>query len=329
MKLNGRFWLSALLGSSVATVAVLADSTDAVKVDDSIAKYAKVDGVRGNVNVVGSDTMVNMSTLWGEEFKKIYPEVNVSVEGKGSATAPPALAAGTSNIGPMSRPMKPEELDTYTSKKGAKPLEIKTSIDALAVVVHKDNPLANLTLELVDAIFSKTRKAGYTEDITTWGQLGLTGDWANKPISLYGRNSASGTYGYFKEHALAKGDFKSSVKEQPGTAAVVQGVAEDLYGIGYGGIGYITPGVRAIPLAKTFSDKVFKPTYENALSGKYPLARYLLVYIDNPPGKGPDAVVREYVKFILSHEGQEIAVKDGYMPLPPAIVAKELEKLNK
>jgi phosphate transport system substrate-binding protein len=327
MNFNGRFWLSSLVGAAALAVTVAADNTE-LKVDSAIAAYAKVDGIKGNINIVGSDSCANLDTLWSEGFKKVYPEANFSVEAKGSATAPPALASRTANVGPMSRPMKPEELDTVNAAWGYQPTGVNMAIDALSVFVHKDNPLQNLTLELIDAIFSKTRKAGYQEDITTWGQLGLKGDWENKPISLYGRNSASGTYGYFKEHALAKGDYKSSVKEQPGTAAVVQGVAEDLYGIGYGGIGYLTPGVRAIPLAKTFGATVFKPTYENALSGKYPLARFLMMYVDNAPGKGVDPVVREFARFVLSKEGQEIVIKDGYMPLTPAMVTKELEKLG-
>ncbi|MCC6741681.1 MAG: phosphate ABC transporter substrate-binding protein [Planctomycetia bacterium] len=326
MNWNGRFWATALAGSAALALTVVADST--LSVDPAIPAYSKVEGIKGNINIIGSDSCVNLDTLWGEGFKKVYPEVNVSVEGKGSATAPPALAGRTANVGPMSRPMKPEELDSVSSKWGYQPTGVNMAIDALAIVVHKDNPLQNLTLELIDAIFSKTRKGGYHEDITTWGQLGLKGDWENKPISLYGRNSASGTYGYFKEHALYKGDFKSNVKEQPGTAAVVQGVAEDLYGIGYGGIGYLTPGVRAVPLAKSFGGTVFKPTYENSLSGKYPLARFLILYVENAPGKGMDPVVREFVRFVLSKEGQEIVVKDGYMPLTPALVKKELLKLE-
>ena len=326
MRVRSCLSLAAVLVAVSAVVAVSDDN--ATQVDPGLPAYEKTEGIRGAVNAVGSDTMINLCTYWGEGFKRHYPEVNVSVEGKGSATAPPALATGTSNIGPMSRPMKPEELDPFIGKHGYKPLDVKVAIDGLAVFVHKDNPIQNLTLELIDAIFSKTRKGGHHEDITTWGQLGLAGDWANKPISLYGRNSASGTYGYFKEKALYKGDYKSSVKEQPGSAAVVQGITEDLYGIGYSGIGYSTPGVRIVPLAKTFNDKVYKPTYDNCLSGKYPLARYLYVYVDRNPDKGLDPLVREFLKYALSKEGQEVVVKDGYMPLPASVAKKEAEKLG-
>src|SRR5882762_1875469 len=182
---------------------------------------------------------------------KIYPNVEVEIEGKGSTTAPPALIAGTAHFGPMSRPMKQAEIDKFEEKFGYKPVGLPTSIDMLAVYVHKDNPLKSLTMQQVDAIYSRTRKAGYEKDITTWGDLGLEGEWADKPISLYGRNSASGTYGFFKEHVLLNGDYKDSVKEQPGSSAVVQGVASDKFAMGYSGIGYKTADVRAVPLARS------------------------------------------------------------------------------
>ncbi|HMW34613.1 MAG TPA: substrate-binding domain-containing protein, partial [bacterium] len=219
---------------SKTTTAVAAST--AVKVDEGIVAYAKTSGVSGNLNSIGSDTMNNLMTFWAEAFKKFYPSVNVQIEGKGSSTAPPALIEGTAQLGPMSRPMKKEEEDKFEKKYGYKPTGIATSYDGLAVYVHKDNPIKGLTLQQVDAIFSKTRKGGAKEDVVTWGQLGLEGEWKDKPISLYGRNSASGTYGYFKDHALFKGDFKDQVKEQPGSASVVQGVGSDKYAIGYSGI---------------------------------------------------------------------------------------------
>src|SRR5262245_39172030 len=219
------------LGASMA-------SAQALQVDASIAPYQKASGVSGNINSVGSDTMNNMMTLWAEAFLKLYPNVKVQVEGKGSSTAPPALIAGTAQFGPMSRSMRATELDQFEAKYGYKPSQLRTSYDALAIYVNKDNPLDKLTLAQADAIFSKTRRRGYKQNVTTWGQMGLSGEWASHPISLYGRNSASGTYGFFKEHTLSNGDYKDTVKEQPGSASVVQGVTEDRYGIGYSGIGY-------------------------------------------------------------------------------------------
>jgi phosphate transport system substrate-binding protein len=298
-----------------------------VAVDAAIVPYQKTSGVSGNINSVGSDTMNNLMTLWGETFQKLYPNVKIQVEGKGSSTAPPALIAGTSQFGPMSRAMKPTEIDQFEQKYGYKPTQIRTSYDALAIFVNKDNPITKLTLAQADGIFSKTRKRGGKE-IKTWGDLGLTGDWASRPISLYGRNSASGTYGFFKEHALSGGDYKDTVKEQPGSASVVQGVTEDRFGIGYSGIGYKTSGVKAVPLAEKDGSPVSDGNYGDVVSGKYPLNRFLYLYINRAPGKPLDPLVKEFVKLIESKEGQQVVVKDGYLPLSAEIVKQELAKLE-
>jgi phosphate transport system substrate-binding protein len=315
---------------TVAALAALAAPALAqqIQVDSGLAPYQKTSGVSGNVNSVGSDTMNNMMTLWAEAFLKMYPNVKVQVEGKGSSTAPPALIAGTSQFGPMSRTMRATEIDQFEAKYGYKPTQLRTSYDALAVYVNKDNPLDKLTLAQVDAAFSKTRRRGYKQNVTTWGQLGLTGDWANRPISLYGRNSASGTYGFFKEHSLGNGDYKDSVKEQPGSASVVQGVTEDRFGMGYSGIGYKTSGVKVVALAAKDGETFSSGSYEDVKAGKYPLNRFLYIYINRAPGKPLDPLVREYAKFIFSKEGQEVVVKDGYLPLPADIAKQELAKLE-
>ncbi|HEY7751251.1 MAG TPA: phosphate ABC transporter substrate-binding protein, partial [Ignavibacteriaceae bacterium] len=289
-----------------------ADAT-LVKVDDRIQRYQKVSGISGNLSSIGSDTMNNLLTLWLEGFKKFYPNVNIQVEGKGSSTAPPALISGTAQLGPMSRDMKQEEIDAFEKKFGYKPTELRVSIDALAVYVNKDNPLTGISLSEVDAIFSKTRRGGSKSDITKWGDVGLTGDWTNRGLSLYGRNSASGTYGFFKEHALFKGDFKDQVKEQPGSASVVQGITEDRFGIGYSGIGYRTSGVRPLSLSGKDAKEKFEPTYENCLSKNYPLSRFLNIYINKVPNKNSDPLLAEFLRFVLSYEGQEVVIKDGYL----------------
>lgn len=301
---------------------------ESVAVDSNIKQYVKVGGVSGNLNSIGSDTMNNLMTYWAEGFNKAYPNVKIQIEGKGSTTAPPSLISGTSQVGPMSRAMKPTEIDAFEKKYGYKPTEIKTSLDALAVYVNKDNPVKGLSFPQIDAIFSKTRKGAYKTDITTWGQLGLTGDWATRQISLYGRNSASGTYGYFKERALYKGDYKSMVKEQPGSASVVQGVTEDRYAMGYSGVGYRTSGVRAMPLSFKGGEPYKEAEMENVLNGSYPLARFLYVYINKKPGQPLDPMVREFIKFILSRDGQEVVIKDGFMPLPASVVDAEFKKIE-
>ncbi len=297
-----------------------------VQVDPAVKSYQPVSGIAGNLNSVGSDTLNNLMTFWAEGFRKRYPNVNIQIEGKGSATAPPALTAGTAQLAPMSRAMKPEEEDAFAKKYGYKPTRVTVALDCLAVYVHKDNPIHGMTLAQVDCVFSKTRKSGYG-DIVTWGQLGLTGAWQPLPISMYGRNSASGTYAYFKEHALLKGDFKDTVKEQPGSAAVVNAVANDRAGIGYSGIGYKTSEVRAIPLAKGPDDDLAEPTFDNALAGKYPLGRALYVYVNKRSGQPMEPLVKEFVKYVLSKEGQEIVVKDGYGPLPAKAIDKQHQAL--
>jgi phosphate transport system substrate-binding protein len=318
------------IAAAVAMMAVLGAGLAGaqVQVDPILTSYKATSGVSGNVSSVGSDTLNNLMTLWAEQFNKFYPNAKIQIEGKGSSTAPPALISGTAQLGPMSREMKGTEIDQFEKKYGYKPTALRTSVDALAVFVNKDNPIKCLTMAQVDAAFSKSRRAGHKEDVKTWGQLGLTGEWASRPISLYGRNSASGTYGFFKEHVLKNGDYKDEVKEQPGSAAVVQGVTVDRYAAGYSGIGYATAGVRAVPLAAKVGDACHEATPDEAYSGKYPLSRFLFVYINKAPGKGLDPVTREFAKLIMSKEGQEIVVKDGYFPLPASITKEELNKIQ-
>jgi phosphate transport system substrate-binding protein len=300
-----------------------------IQVDPAIKPYKQVSGVSGNLSSIGSDTLNNLMTLWAEKFNKMYPNVKIQIEGKGSSTAPPALISATAQLGPMSRAMKGSEIDEFEKKFGYKPTQVRVAVDALAVFVNKDNPIACLTMQQVDGAFSKSRRSGYKENVKTWGQLGLTGDWASRPVSLFGRNSASGTYGFFKEHVLKNGDYKDEVKEQPGSASVVQGVTVDRYAVGYSGIGYATAGVRALPLAVKQGDKCHPATPEEAYSGNYPLARFLYVYVNRAPGKPLDPLVGEFLKLVLSKEGQEVVVKDGYFPLPSKVEQEELAKLLK
>jgi phosphate transport system substrate-binding protein len=297
-------------------------------VDDGLADYQKTSGVSGNISSIGSDTLANLMTLWAEEFKRVYPNVNIQIQAAGSSTAPPALTEGTANLGPMSRLMKDKEVEAFEKRHGYKPTPVAVAIDALAVFVHKDNPIAGLTLEQIDAIFSSTRNCGYPEEIVTWGQLGLGGSWATRGIQLYGRNSVSGTYGYFKEHALCKGDFKNSVNEQPGSASVVQSVSSSLNGIGYSGIGYTTSSVRAVPLSKSADKPFVEATPGNAINGTYPLARFLYVYVNKAPGKDLDPITAQFLTMVLARQGQEVVVKDGYIPLPAKVAERELVKIR-
>ncbi len=314
------------MGLGLASTAFLTSFASAAPaiVDSALPEYSPASGVSGNISSVGSDTLANLMTLWAEEFGKVYPNVNIQIQAAGSSTAPPALTEGTANLGPMSRKMKDNEIDDFESHYGYKPTAIPVAIDALAVFVNKDNPVKGLSIPQVDAIMSSTRKCGFATDITSWGEAGLTGGWASKPIQLYGRNSVSGTYGFFKDEALCKGDFKNNVNEQPGSASVVQAVTTSSNGIGYSGIGYSTSGVKAVPLALKDGGAFVEPSPENATSGTYPLSRFLYIYVNKKPNEPLAPLEKEFIKMVLSKAGQQVVVKDGYIPLPAKAVEKAL-----
>jgi len=317
------FAIAGLVAASVSAVSVQA----APKIDAGIMPYQKASGVSGNLSSVGSDTLANLMTLWAEEFKRAYPNVNIQIQAAGSSTAPPALTEGTSNVGPMSRKMKSKELESFEKKFGYKPTAIPVAIDALAVFVNKDNPIKGLSISELDGIFSSTQKCEGAKDVVKWGDVGVGGKLAAQDIQLYGRNSVSGTYGYFKKKALCKGDFKASVNEQPGSASVVQSVSTSINAIGYSGIGYKTTGVRALPLSKKGVEYV-EATAENSVNGTYPLARFLYVYVNKAPNKPLAPLEREFIKMVLSRQGQEVVVKDGYIPLPKNVVDKALAAIE-
>ena len=302
-------------------------SANATAIDKNLPEYQKTSGVSGKISSVGSDTLANMMTFWAEEYKRVYPNVTIQVQAAGSSTAPPALTEGTAQFGPMSRKMKSKEIESFEERFGYKPTAVRVAIDALAVFVNKDNPIQGLSIQQVDAIFSSTLKCGAEADVQRWGDLGLTGEWARKDVQLFGRNSVSGTYGYFKKVGLCKGDFKNNVNEQPGSASVVQSVSSSLNAIGYSGIGYRTSGVKAVPLAKSGNNYI-DATMENAVTGKYPLARFLYVYINKHPNKPLDPLTAEFLKMVLSKTGQYIVEKDGYIPVPAAVAQKELKSLG-
>ena len=315
--------------AAVALIGTAGSTARGQDIDPALKPYERASGeVSGSLKCVGSDTMNNLVSLWAEGFKKFYPSVREAVEGKGSASAPPALTEGTATFGPMIRDWKPSEIDAFKEKHGYAPTVVPVAIDMLAVFVHKDNPLAKLSLQEVDAIFSKNRNGGLKDDIRTWGDLGLDGEWKDKPISLYGRNSASGTYGYFKEHALFKGDFKPTVKEQPGSSAVVQAVASDKYGIGYSGVGYRTADVRAVPLAPKPGSTAVPTEPKFAYSGEYPLSRFLYLSVNHKPGSKIDPLRGEFIRYVLSASGQADVLKDGYLPITGPIAKRGLESVG-
>ena len=307
---------------------LFAQPINAAMLDNKLPPYKTTNEISGNIKSIGSDTLNNLMTFWAEGFRQIYPNVKIEIEGKGSSTAPPALIVGTSSFGPMSRAMKSKETDTFEKKFGYKPFRIRIAIDALAIFVNKDNPLKCISMPHIDAIFSKTRKGGIKNNIQSWGKLGLKGLWKDKPISIYGRNSASGTYGYFKKVALYKGDYKNSVKEQPGSSAVIQGIASDKFSIGYSGIGYNTADVRALSISRKTGEQCIPPNIETTYTGNYPFARFLYIYTNKKPHQPFDPLRLQFIKYILSKNGQLSVIKAGFFPINAAIANHTLRGMG-
>ncbi len=308
--------LGAAMALAFSASAALAD------VDPNLPNYERVSGISGNLSSVGSDTLNNLMTLWAEEFANFYPNVNIQIQGAGTSTAPPALIEGTSNFGPMSRGMRDSEQRAFEDRHGYPATVVPVAIDMIAIYVNQDNPIQNMTLEQVDAVFSATRACGHGSNITNWGQLGLSGGWASRDITIYGRNAVSGTYGFFRENALCGGDFKDSVNEQPGSSAVVRGVEQTLGGIGYSGIGYMTSGVRAVPL------NGYEANADNAATGDYPLARFLYIAANQHPNDGWNPMEREFFRMVLKKQGQEVVFRDGYVPLSAAAAERFRKEFN-
>ncbi|MBL9032216.1 MAG: phosphate ABC transporter substrate-binding protein [Phycisphaerae bacterium] len=311
-----------LIAAVLALVSVPA-LAQPVTVDSQLPPYVAGPGVSGSLKSMGSDTMNNLMAHWGEEFKRAYPNVKIEVEGKGSSSAPPALIEGQVQFGPMSRPMKAKEMDDFEKKFGYKPTGLTVAIDTLAIYVNKDCPLTEISIDQAAKVFSVSGPD------MTWDQLGVKdAAYQGKPVSLYGRNSASGTYGYFKEHTLGGKDFKATVKEQPGSSAVVQAVANDPFAMGYSGLGYRTAGVRALKVAPKTGQAAVEASMETAYSGDYPIARALLLYVNYDAKTGLDPLRAEFIKMIFSRNGQEGVVKDGYFPVPAELAREELKKVG-
>ncbi|MEK4034867.1 phosphate ABC transporter substrate-binding protein [Methylocystis sp. IM3] len=300
----------------------------AVSFDLELSPYRPVGALSGRLKSVGSDTLLREMELWAEGFKSIYPGVTVEIEGKGSNTAPPALLSGESQLAPMSRQMTPDEVAAFETARGYRPAGVLVAVDALAIYVHKDNPIQCLTLEQLDRIFAENPKSAGGKSARLWGDVGATGEWAAKPITLYGRNTLSGTNKFFKQNVLGGGDFKDAVQQQPGSEAVVGAVAGDQGAIGYSGIGYKTDGVRAVPVAATAGKKCFDTSFESAYTRKYPLARGLYVYVLKDPKSPLDTLSGEFVKYVLSRDGQAQAKKGGYYPITRNIREHELTRLG-
>jgi len=306
----------------VCLTAGLISILPAVGQDEQVPHYVRQPGVAGKITSVGSDTLANLMTFWSQEFKTLYPHVGFQIQASGSSTAPPALIEGTATIGPMSRALKPSEIRDFTRVHGYPPVVLKVAMDAIAIFVERRNPLPGLTLKQVDGIFSQTQYCGGNGYINHWSQLGLSEESYQGPIRLYGRNSVSGTYGLFKIMALCDGDFKNTVNEQPGSASVVLSVASSIGAIGYAAYGYKTAGVRALPLGETADN--FIPLNSDTVRGEqYPFSRFLYLVVNKKPGEPLPTLEREFLRYVLSKEGQQQVVRDGYFPIREDVLIRQ------
>jgi phosphate transport system substrate-binding protein len=313
---------------AAAFAAALIVTSTAVALDANLSSYQPVTGLSGQLRSVGSETLANEMEGWAKGFMALYPEVKIEVEAKGSANAPATLLRGTSQLAPMSRFMTSDEAAAFETKYGYKATGVRVAVDALAVYVNKDNPIRCLTLQQVDRIFSSTRKGSGGNTIKTWGNAGLTGDWAARPIALFGRNTVSGTYEFFRQAVLYGGEYKNDVTPEPDSEAVVANVGADTSGIGYSGIGFKTANVRAVPLAAYDGRPCIEATEATTFAGRYPIARYLYVFVNKNPKQPLDALRTEFIKYVLSKEGQERTIEGGFYPINNEIRQAELNKLG-
>lgn len=316
--------MKAILAAVAGLTLMLGFTTsEPVKLDPKLPAYKATERVAGDLRTAGSDTLSNVVSLWAQEFNKFHPGVRMQVEAKGSSTGPTALLENQAQFAAMSRAMKSSEIDAFVKKFGYKPTEFRVAIDCLAVYVHKDCPLDEISIPQIQAVFSVNGSN------MRWGDLGVSDPkWRDRPISLYGRNAASGTYGFFKTVALGGADFKPSVKEAPGSAGVIGGVASDPFGIGYSGIGFRTPDVKVLNVSFDDGEPGAEPSQEAANVGEYPLARNLYIYINYDRNQGLDPTRAEFVHMIYSRDGQEAVIKEGFYPVSAKVAAEDLAKVG-
>lgn len=316
-------FLANIFGNRAEAIHTIEQSTTRYEVPS----YERVPGVAGKISSVGSDTLANLMTFWSQEFKTLYPQVGFQIQASGSSTAPPALLEGTATIGPMSRELKPSEIRDFVREHGYPPTVLKVAMDAIAIFVDRRNPLSGMSLDQVDAVFSETQFCGSNQKIERWQQLGLDEDGYRSPIRTFGRNSVSGTYGLFKIMALCDGDFKNTVNEQPGSASVVLSVASGTGAIGYAAYGYKTAGVRALPLGESL-DNLIPLSIETVRNETYPFSRFLYLVINKKPGEPLPTLEREFLRYILSKEGQRQVVRDGYFPIREDVLVRQRRLLD-
>lgn len=307
-----------------------------VMVDPALERYSPAAQVSGGFKVQGSDTMHSLMRRLVLDFQARQPKISIDLKSGGSAKSiaefleppqPGRIVAKEERAKQVllvssSRELFDAEVRKFASQRGYEPLAIPIAVDAVALYVHKDNPLKGLTLDQVDAVFSTAHHRGHKQDIATWGDLGLGNGWEKAPIQLYGRDRKSGTRAFFQEHVLAGGDFKTNLKEEPGAASVILALSRDQLGIGYSGIGLQASSVRIVPLAEIEGMPLIMPSASTVADQTYPLRRLLYLYVDKAPGASLSPAVQEFLTFVKSREGQEAVVRAGFYPLPMDQVAQ-------
>jgi phosphate transport system substrate-binding protein len=291
-------------------------------VDPEMAEYQPSTNIAGVVRAVGSSTLSNLLFRWSTEFYRLYSSVELQITGGGSETAVPALIEGHADLGPMSRPMSESEVERFRAKFGYPPTRLTVAVDAIAVYVNKHNPLTRISFRELDAIFSDTRKRG-SSAIRTWGQLGLTGEWAGRFILLKGPSSAHGLYGVFRSLVLTGGDYRLDMRPGPVASSIVQAVAAEDGAIGFASHFLAAARTKTLAVARDEGGPYVLPIVENAVDGSYPLARNLFIYLNRPPGTPLAPALREFLRFICSEQGQEIAARDGNFPLNADLASRE------
>jgi phosphate transport system substrate-binding protein len=337
---SGRYLLTALLclvfvDVATAQVPPPIESEERILLPDIEEKknaqgrtdYRATPGVYGSITSIGSDTLASLISLWAEHFQRLYPHVKFQIQASGSATASQALTQGSASIGPMSRALTLTEIQRFTRQYGYPPTSLIVAVDAMAIYIEKNNPLEQLTLAQVDAIFSMTRFCGGPESIKTWEQLGITKFGPARNIQVFGRNSASGTYDLFKNLALCDGDYYTTVNEMPSSSSVVQSVASSIGGIGYAALGHGNTDVRALALGKK-GGPYFAPNAQNIKAGQYPFTRYLYIVVNKPPNAALPTLEKTFLSFVLSEQGQEIVEQSNYYPVSGALLEQQRRKIE-
>jgi phosphate transport system substrate-binding protein len=327
-----------LLLSAALAAAPAGPAAEAPGVDPALPAYQPQGGLRGELHSVGADVMDVVTLGWLELFRAAHPKVTATLEARAPGTAIPALVNGWGHLGPVARELFPHEEEQFREKFGYAPTAVRVATasydhtgtaQTIGFYVNDDNPLASLTLDQVRELYAKGGA------LSKWGQLGLTGDWAERPIELWGLKRPSGVANYLQTRVLGGREFRTGINERvnqddvPALDAITTGIASSRYAIGYSGLGSARSGIKVLALAERDGAATVAPTRENVAAHRYPLARFVYIYVNRAPGKPLDPNVREFLRLVLSREGQEVVARQGlYLPLTAALAREERAKLE-